>query len=54
MKFQIVLSYLDPGTGSIIAQSIIGVIAGIGLFARRYFFGLVSKVRKLFSNPKKD
>jgi hypothetical protein len=54
LKLQFILAYLDPGTGSIIAQSVIGVLAGIGLFGRRLFMGLITKVRNLFSSPKKD
>jgi len=54
LKLQFIFSYLDPGTGSIVAQSIIGVVAGIGLFGRRLFANLITKIRNLFSSPKKD
>ena len=54
MKLSFIFSYLDPGTGSIVAQSIIGIIAGIGLFGRRLFANLVIKIRNLFTTPKKD
>lgn len=47
------LGYLDPGTGSIIIQAIIGVIAGIGLFLRRRILPVFSKIKALFSKRKK-
>lgn len=28
-------AYLDPGTGSLLIQSVIGAVAGIGIFGRR-------------------
>ena len=54
MKTFLLFGYLDPGTGSIVAQSIIGVIAGIGLFGRRLFTGIIARIKNLFSSPKKD
>ncbi|MBI2007787.1 hypothetical protein HYU82_01575 [Candidatus Saccharibacteria bacterium] len=54
MKLQILFSYLDPGTGSIIVQSIVGVVAGVGLFGRRIFINSVTKARNLFKKNKKD
>ena len=54
MKSNLLFAYLDPGTGSIVAQSIIGVIAGIGLFGRRLFTGLITKIKHLFGAAKKD
>lgn len=44
-----IFGYLDPGTGSIIFQSIVGIVAGIGLFGRRVFTGMGQKLRSLFS-----
>jgi hypothetical protein len=36
-------AYLDAGTGSLIIQAVIGVIAGIGVFWRRIVAGIKSK-----------
>ena len=47
-------SYLDPGTGSIIVQSIIGVVAGVGIFGRKVVVNSISKIRNLFNRSKKD
>ena len=41
-------AYLDPGTGSIIIQGIIGAIAGGLVLGRMYW----QKVKGLFSRPK--
>jgi hypothetical protein len=42
------LAYLDPGTGSVFLQAIIGV-ALAGIVAFRAFFGKISaKIRSLF------
>ncbi|MBI4033830.1 hypothetical protein HY379_02405 [Candidatus Saccharibacteria bacterium] len=54
VKIQLVLAYLDPGTGSIVIQSIIGVVAGVGLFGRRLFINLVTKVKNFFGGSKKS
>ena len=54
MKLPQLFAYLDPGTGSIIAQSIIGVIAGVGVFGRRVFINLAGKVKGLFGSSKKE
>jgi hypothetical protein len=54
LKSTLLFAYLDPGTGSIVAQSIIGVIAGIGLFGRRLFTGIITKIKSLFGGAKKD
>jgi hypothetical protein len=40
------LSYLDPGTGSMIAAALAGGVAGFGVFCRMYghrFLGVFSK-----------
>lgn len=43
------LGYLDPGTGSIIVQAVVGVTAGIAVFGRRVISNAASKARALFS-----
>jgi hypothetical protein len=42
----LMLAYLDPGTGSIIVQSLIGAIAGIAYFGRHLFSRLLSTLRR--------
>ncbi|MEK7471780.1 MAG: hypothetical protein AAB624_00885 [Patescibacteria group bacterium] len=49
-------AYLDPGTGSIVIQALIGITAGVALFGRKTIGALVAKFRSLFiskSNAKK-
>lgn len=41
----IFLGYLDPGTGSIIFQSVVGVVAGIGVFGRKAIRQLAYKIK---------
>jgi len=49
------LAYLDPGTGSLILQGIIGVIAGV-LVALRLYWQRIKLFfsRKTDANPAKD
>ena len=42
-------AYLDPGTGSIIIQSLIGVFVGIAIAFKIYWF----KIKEKFSNLSK-
>jgi hypothetical protein len=39
-------AYLDAGTGSLIIQAVIGVLAGIGVFWRRILANIKSKFGK--------
>jgi hypothetical protein len=39
-------AYLDPGTGSLIIQSVIGVIAGITVFGRNAMMQLRSRIKR--------
>ena len=43
-------AYLDPGTGSILLQVLIGGVAGLGVIAKLYWH----RLRSLFSVRKKD
>lgn len=43
-------AYLDPGTGSLIIQSLIGAVAGIAVFGRR----LLLAVKMKFTGKKAD
>lgn len=47
-------AYLDPGTGSIIVQSTIGVVAGVAVFGRRVFAGIIHKIKSSFSRSEPD
>lgn len=47
-------AYLDPGTGSLIIQAIIGAIAGVALFGRRAIKAVGSRIKKLFSRSNSD
>lgn len=42
-------AYLDPGTGSIVLQAVIGVILGAIVFFRNFFIRLLGKVRSIFT-----
>jgi hypothetical protein len=54
LDFWSVFAYIDPGTGSIVIQSVIGVIAGVAVFGRRVIAGLAQKVKALFSRTEPD
>jgi hypothetical protein len=44
------LSYLDPGTGSMIAAALAGGVAGLGVFFKMYwhrFLGVFSKKHRI-------
>ena len=51
-EVNLVLAYLDPGTGSVVIQSLIGVAAGIGVFGRKAIAGVGHKVRSLVGRKK--
>ena len=47
-------AYLDAGTGSLLIQSVIGVVAGVGVFGRRAISGMGRKAKDLFSRNKEN
>ena len=48
-------AYLDPGTGSIILQALLGLIAAIGATSSFYWKKIKSKIKLLFKKKdKKD
>lgn len=47
-------AYLDPATGSLFIQSIIGVVAGIGIFGRRAIGEAGRKAKGLFSSKNRE
>lgn len=48
------LGYLDPATGSIIIQAVVGAVAGIAIFGRRLIGKVVSKLRSPFAKKEKE
>ena len=48
MDFLSHFAYLDPGTGSLIIQSIIGGLAGVIVFGRRHIMAAKYKVQSKF------
>ena len=52
MRLLNLFGYLDPGSGSIIIQSIIGIFAGIGLFGRKVIASTLGKIRKFLARLK--
>lgn len=47
-------AYLDPGTGSLLIQSLVGVGAGIALFGRRALTGVGRKAKAVFSKTRNE
>lgn len=43
-------AYLDPGTGSLIAQAVIGAVAGAFMFMKLYW----GKIKSFFSKNKSE
>lgn len=52
MQHFVHFAYLDPNTGSLLIQSLIGVSAGLALFGRRMIGGVGRKARSLFASKK--
>lgn len=44
-----VFAYLDPGTGSLVLQVIVGGILGVGVIVKAYW----NKIKSLFTKSKK-
>ena len=43
-------AYVDPGSGSVIVTTVLGLIAAIGYTFRKYFY----KVRRMFGGKRED
>ena len=43
---RILIGYLDPGTGSVILQAILGGVAGLALTAKLWWWRVVSSFRR--------
>ena len=46
-------AYIDPGSGSILLQLILGGIAGIGVVAKLYWGRIKDRYRSFFEGPVK-
>jgi hypothetical protein len=42
-------AYLDPSTGSIVIQSLIGIVAGVTVFGRNAIHQVAGKAKRLFT-----
>lgn len=47
------LAYLDAGTGSLIIQSLVGVVAGVAVFGRHMVSKTMHKVGSVFKRGNK-
>jgi len=45
-----IFAYLDPGTGSLILQALVGIGAGVAFFVANYWH----RIRSFFSRKNKD
>jgi len=45
-------AYLDPGTGSLIIQSLIGITAGVAVFGRKAIRNAGSKAKGMLTRSK--
>lgn len=45
-------AYIDPGTGSMIVQALIGVFAGVMFFSKSLIRQGIARARLFFSKPK--
>jgi hypothetical protein len=46
--------YLDAGTGSVVIQSVIGIVAGVGVFGRKAIGGIGHKVKSVFTKASSE
>ena len=46
-------AYLDPGSGSVIIQMLIGALIGIGVTMKLYWIQIKYKLSSIFSSSKK-
>lgn len=44
-------AYVDPGSGSVIVTTVLGLVAAVGYTFRKFFYNLK---RKVFGNKKSD
>lgn len=47
-------AYLDPSTGSLLIQSVIGAVAGVGIFGRRAIGNAGRRAKLFFSKTKEE
>ena len=46
----VAFAYVDPGSGSVIVTTILGLIAAVGYTCRKYFY----KIKRMISGKKAD
>ncbi len=46
------VAYLDPSTGSLFIQSVIGVVAGVGVFGRRAVANSARKFKTMITGDR--
>ncbi|MDB5183137.1 MAG: hypothetical protein JWO47_921 [Candidatus Saccharibacteria bacterium] len=47
-------AYLDAGTGSMVIQSVIGIVAGVGLFGRKALSSIRTRAKNKRMDSEKD
>ncbi|CAN5412422.1 hypothetical protein BH10PAT3_BH10PAT3_8730 [soil metagenome] len=47
-------AYLDAGTGSMVIQSVIGIVAGVGLFGRKAITSFRSRIKHKRAHSEKN
>lgn len=47
-------AYLDPSTGSLLIQSVIGAVAGVGIFGRRAITNAGRRARLFFAKSREE
>jgi uncharacterized membrane protein len=46
----VAFAYIDPGSGSVIVTTILGLVAAVGYTVRKYFY----KIKRLFTGAEED
>jgi hypothetical protein len=46
--------YLDPGTGSLVLQAVIGILLGAVVFFRSFFIRLFGRIKAIFHKNNND
>lgn len=49
-----IFAYLDPGTGSLLVQSVIGAVVGVGIFGRRVISNAGRRAKNLLTRTREE
>jgi hypothetical protein len=49
-----IFAYLDPGTGSLLVQSVIGAVVGVGIFGRRIISNAGRRAKNLITRSREE